>query len=241
MIATESTSVSGQLSHFPHWKWTKQCLLSGVSALSIIACWRDTQQKHCIYCCDSLKLRCLFMLIWIEWNVCILLHVAETCITYSGMSKVCWGECLLLVLSHAGETHNISTAPTAVTHWKWNTQYLFILSGTSALSIIAACWRYNTSTVASTLTHWKWNKRYLLLLLSGVSALSIIAVFWRDMQHKHCIYYRDSLKVEQTVIYIERICLHIAACWRGTQHKHCIYCDSLKMEQTVAIECSVCT
>jgi len=41
-------------------QWNNQCLLlllNGVSALSIIAtCWRDTNHRHCIYCCDSLKL-----------------------------------------------------------------------------------------------------------------------------------------------------------------------------------------
>jgi len=28
-------------------------LLSGVSALSIVACWRDMQHKHCIYCSEQ--------------------------------------------------------------------------------------------------------------------------------------------------------------------------------------------
>ena len=41
------------------------------------------------------------------------------------------------------ETRNTSTASTAVTHWKWNKQYLLlILSGVSALSIITMCWRH---------------------------------------------------------------------------------------------------
>jgi len=30
-----------------------------------------------------------------------------------------WVECLLLVLSHAGETRYTSTASTAITHWSW--------------------------------------------------------------------------------------------------------------------------
>jgi len=153
-------SVSGQLSHFLHWKWNKQCLLlllGAVSALSIVACWRDTQHKHCIYCCDSVRLS--------ETN---------------------------------SETHNTSAA--------------------------------------FTVTYWKWNKQ---CLLSGVPALNII-VCWRDTQYKHCIYCRDSLKVEQTVLIYIAInwveCLHIAACWRDTRYKHCsIYCNSSKVEQTVFV------
>jgi len=114
--------------------------------------------------------------------------------------SVCRVECLHLVLSHAGETCNTSTASPAVTR---NKQYLFILLliewSICILPLVGET--HNTSTVASTVTHWKWNKQCLLLLLSGVSALSIIAACWRDMQHKHYIYC-DLLKVEQTVLVI---------------------------------------
>ena len=58
-LINQSISASGQLSHFPHWKWNKRCLLlllSGVSTISIVACWRDTKHKHCIYYRNSLKL-----------------------------------------------------------------------------------------------------------------------------------------------------------------------------------------
>jgi len=48
---------------------------------------------------------------------------------------------------------------------------------------------------------WYVSKKICLesLLLSGESALSIVTC-WRDTQHKHCIYCRDSLKVEQMVL-----------------------------------------
>jgi len=44
--------------------WNKQyllLLLSGMSTLNIIVCWRDTQHKHCLYCHDSLN--------WVEQTV----------------------------------------------------------------------------------------------------------------------------------------------------------------------------
>ena len=55
-INNQSISASGQLSHAPHWKWNKQyyaCCYYWMECL--IACWRDTQHKHPIYCRDSLK------------------------------------------------------------------------------------------------------------------------------------------------------------------------------------------
>ena len=44
----------------------------------------------------------------------------------SGMNSACWVECLHLVLSRAGETHNTSTASTAVIHWNWVEQTVLI-------------------------------------------------------------------------------------------------------------------
>jgi len=44
--------------------------LSGVSTLSIVACWRDTQHKHCIYC-DSLKVEQTVFGIAIEWSALV--------------------------------------------------------------------------------------------------------------------------------------------------------------------------
>ena len=52
-------SYLNELTLYAHWKWSKQyllLLLSVVSTLSIVACWRDTQHKHYIFCHDSLKL-----------------------------------------------------------------------------------------------------------------------------------------------------------------------------------------
>jgi len=163
-------SASGQLSHFPHWKWNKQyllLLLSGVSALiaCIVVYWRDTiQALHLLPWLIETEWNkhCLFMLLLIEWSVCILPHVGET---------------------------------------------------------------YNTTT-AFTITHWKWNKQ---CLLSGVSALSIVAC-WRDTQHKHCIYFRDSLNWNKQCLFILS---GVSAYWRDTQHKHCIYCNSLKVKQII--------
>ena len=90
-----------------------------------------------------------------------------------------------------------------------------------------------------------------MLLLSVVSALSIVAC-WRDVQHKHGIYCRDSLKLSGTNSETRNTstaftvnhwkwskqclsadsALSIVMCWRDTQHKHCgIYCDSLKVDK----------
>jgi len=131
-------------------------LLSWVSTLSIVACWRDTQHKHCIYCHG-----------WVEQTV---RHTTQALhllwLIKSGANSV-WGvECLHLVLSHAGETYNTSTASTAVSHWQWNKQYLFMLlliEWSVCISLLVGE-THNTSTAASTVTHWKWNKVFVIAI-----------------------------------------------------------------------------
>jgi len=95
------------------WKWSKQCLLSGVSYYSCVLERRNTSTASPA---ATYWKRNKLELLLIEWNAYILLLV--------------------------GETHNTSTAASTVTHWKWNKQcLLLLLSGVSALSIIAVCWR----------------------------------------------------------------------------------------------------
>jgi len=161
--AGETRNTSTASSAVTHWNWVEQTVLSGVSAYCCMLERHTTQALHLLWLIES------------------------------GTNSICWMECLHLVLLRAGETSNTSTVSTAMTHWKWNKQCLFILLlikwSICILPLVGET--HNTSTAASTVTHWKWNKQYLLLLLSGMSELSIIAACWRDTQHKHCIYCRD--------------------------------------------------
>ena len=117
----------------------------------------------------------------------------------SGTNSVCWVDCLHLVLLHAGETCNTSTASAAVAHWKWNKQCLFIL----LLIEWSVCISPHTQHKHCSINcdSLKVEETVLLLLLSRVSVLSLIAMCWRDTQHKHYIYC-DLLKVEQAVLVI---------------------------------------
>ena len=89
-------------------------ILSGVSALSIVTCWRDTTQA--LHLLPRLRN-------WVE----------QTVLNYIAIN---WVEHL-----HVGETYDTSTALTfTVTHWKWN---IYIESGILKIGILKVAVYWN--------------------------------------------------------------------------------------------------
>jgi len=110
-ITNSETHSTSTVFTMTDWDWNKQCLLSGVSALSIVACWRDAKQV-------------LHLLLWLTESG-TLIYIA-----------INWVECLHIATCWRHTQHK-----QCCIHWKWSKQYLLLLlSGVSALSI-AACWR----------------------------------------------------------------------------------------------------
>ena len=83
---------------------TVPAIATGMSALSIVLRWRDTQHKHCVYCHDSLKVKqTVLTYVAIDWMEC--LHIAtcwrHTQILLHLLRLIESGtkQCLLLLLS----------------------------------------------------------------------------------------------------------------------------------------------